>query len=444
MALLKSLVIMQENWKSHFTTLLLNELSRRTSQTLKIASAAFSEEIENKRDTLTEAEFLLFVESEPERIKKSPSWAWFYKIKPKYKTIKKLERFWIEEHTASLLSPPNDISDLVSSIEQNQDYKLFLEGLKMQHKIGLLRSAAPVKSWKKYDPFADALKQAIEDEKLHLGNTPAKIEFVERIAGMLEAQVNWRFNEFFNEVDMRFERLNRENERLHFLEEQRKTLQNNEAITFFDKKLYHTDNALETRERVEIAIQMEIDPTVELLEIWQNSSPKPAGLIQSIPFLTQMIDGWVEAKKFEFIEHELELRKEAMVKSDILPPQPTKLKKTEEKVLPELEGVLRYPERIPSLWKFLVKQQEKGMGITEIFDEVGYIGSNDRNAAPLMGLAEGLRIKSQIKPEFNERDVYQILCKRFNVKPTEETRKAKKRAKFRDVRDWVSSFFGET
>jgi hypothetical protein len=435
---------MQENWKPAFTTLLLNELSRRTNQTLKIASAAFSEEIEKMRETLTESEFLLFVESEPNRIKKSPSWAWFYKLKSKYKTIKSLERFWIDEHTASLLKPPGDISDLVSSIEQNQDYKLFLEGLKLQHKIGLLRSAAPVKLWRKYDPFADALKQAIEDEKLHLGNTPAKIEFVERIAGMLEAQVNWRFNEFFNEVDVRFERLNRENERLLFLEEQRKTLQNNKAIAFFDKKLYHTDNALETRERVEIAIQMEIDPTIELLEVWQNSNPKPAGLIQSIPFLTQMIDGWVEAKKFEFIEHELELRKEAMVKSDILPPQPTKLKKTEEKVLPELEGILRYPERIPSLWKHLTSQQERGKGETEIFDEGGYIGSSERNAAPLMGVAEGLRTSFQVKSEFTAREVYQALCKRYNVEPTTAPHKAKQTIKFKDVFNWVREFYGKT
>ena len=435
---------MQDNWKPAFTTFLLSELASRTSRVLNTASDEFSKEIEDARDTLSDAEFLLFLESEPEKIKQSPSWDWFYKLKSKYRTIKSLERFWIGEHTANLLTPPNDVSDLVASIEQNQNHKIYMEGLILRQKLRLLRSAAPVKSWKKYDPFADALKQAIEDENRHLGNTPAKIEFAERIAGMLEAQVSWRFNEFYNEVDIRFERVNRENERLQFLESERKTLQSSAAIAFFDKKIYHIDNALELRERVEIAIQLEIKPTLELLETWQNSNPKPEGLIQSIPFLGQMIEGWFEAKKFEFIEDELRLRKAAIGESVIPSQQPVKVKTTEDKVLPDLEGVLRYPERIPSLWKFLVKQQETGRGVTEIFDEFGYIGSNDRNAAPLMGLAEGLRINSQIKPEFNERDVYQILCKRFNVKPTEETRKARKRAKYRDVRDWVTGFFGKT
>jgi len=157
-----------------------------------------------------------------------------------------------------------------------------------------------------------------------------------------------------------------------------------------------------------------------------------------------MIDGWVEAKKFEFIEQELELRKEAMVKSDILPPQPTKLKRTEEKVLPELEGILRYPERIPSLWKHLTSQQERGKGETEIFDEGGYIGSSERNAAPLMGVAEGLRTSFQVKSEFTVRDVYQALCKRYNVEPTTAPHKAKQTIKFKDVFNWVRDFYGKT
>lgn len=412
---------MQENWKPEFTALILKELSSRTDQALKVASAAFSEEIESKRDALNESEFLLFVESEPERIKKSPSWAWFFKIKPKYKTIKKLERFWIEEHTASLSKPPDDISDLVSSIEQNQDYKLFLEGLKMQHKIRLLRSAAPVKSWKKYDPFADALKQAIEDEKLHLGNTPAKIEFVERIAGMLEAQVNWRFNEFFDEVDMRFERLNRENERLFFLEEQRKTLQNNKAINFFDKKLYHTDTALETRERVEIAIQMEIDPTIELLEIWQNSNPKPEGLIQSIPFLSQMVGGWVEAKKFEFFEQELELRKEKMsqsVQTEIFQPQPAKVKISAKKALPPFEDAVKEPEKLPDLWERLSEME------SAFVNESGsFIGRKEgRNVVKILALSQA--ISGRMKPGYSQFDTYLMLCTLWDLLPSNRPEKA--------------------
>lgn len=116
----------------------------------------------------------------------------------------------------------------------------------------------------------------------------------------------------------------------------------------------------------------------------------------------------------------------------------------EKRVLPEFEGVLRYPERIPSLWKHLTSQQETGKGETEIFDEGGYIGSRERNAAPLMGVAEGLRASSQVKPEFTAREVYQALCKRYNVEPSTAPHKAKQTIKFKDVFNWVRDFYGKT
>lgn len=418
MALLKSLAIMQENWKPDFTTLLLNELSRRTGQALKIASATFSEEIENKKDALSESEFLLFVESEPPKIKQSQSWIWFYLLISKYRTIKNLEKVLIGEKTASLSEPPKEISDLVARIERNQEHKLFLEGMKLQSKLKLLRSANPSKLLRKYDPFAECLTHAIEHEKLHLGNTPATIEFAERIAGMLEAQVNWRFNEFFDEVDMRFERLNRENERLLFLEEQRKTLQNNEAIAFFDKKLYHTDNALETRERVKIAIQVEIEPTVELLGIWQNSHSKPEGLIQSIPFLTQMIDGWVEAKKFEFIEQELELRKKALGEADNLTSQPAKVKVSAKKALPPFEDAVKEPEKLPDLWERLSEMESAFVN-----ESGGFIGRKEgRNVVKVLALSQA--ISGIMKPGYSQFDTYLMLCTLWDLLPSNRPEKA--------------------
>jgi hypothetical protein len=435
---------MPENWKLEFTALLLGELSKRTSKAIKIESAKFSEEIESKRDALNKSKFLLFVESEQKKIKQSQSWEWFYMLISEYRAIQNLEKILIGEHTASLSEPPNDISNLVALVEQNQNHKIFLEGLKLRQKIEKLRNTTSKKTWRKHDPFAECLAHAIEHEKFHLGNTPAKVEFAQSIAGMLEAQVNWQFSDYVQKIRVRFERLNRKSEQLAFLEGERSTLQNSLALAYFDKRTNHFDSAFDNRHKVEMAVRLEVKPTLEILETWQKSNPKPEGLIQSIPFLSQMIEGWIEAKKFELIELELGLLKASMGKSDILVLQPVKVKKTEEKVLPELEGVLRYPERIPSLWKFLITQQEKGKGEAEIFNEVGYIGSNDRNAAPLMGLAEGLRLMMQLKPGFNERDVYQILCKRFNVEPTGEPHKAKKRAKFRDVRDWVRGFFEKT
>jgi hypothetical protein len=109
--------------------------------------------------------------------------------------------------------------------------------------------------------------------------------------------------------------------------------------------------------------------------------------------------------------------------------------------LPNLETVLVSPNRLPDLWRFLVKKQ--GAANREFFDSNGYAGSDDRNASPLMGLAIGLRLSHQIKGDFNEKQVYQILCKQFNVTPTKERHKTKRNANFTDVRDWVTEFFNE-
>jgi len=119
-------------------------------------------------------------------------------------------------------------------------------------------------------------------------------------------------------------------------------------------------------------------------------------------------------------------------------------KSEQKKILPELEAVLRYPDRLPTLWIYLTRQQERAKGETYFFNESGYIGSNERNAAPLMGLAVGLRQSSQLKPDYTETDVYKILCRRFNVEPTDEPHKAKKAAKFQDVLNWVNNYFDGT
>lgn len=124
------------------------------------------------------------------------------------------------------------------------------------------------------------------------------------------------------------------------------------------------------------------------------------------------------------------------------PPKPAKKKDLQE--VPELETVLRSPERLPTLWGFLARKLEHGKGAVDLFDSGGYIGGGARNAAPLMGVAEGLRVSFQIKPDFIEIDVYQALCRRFNVNPTREPHKAKKTAKFKEVLRLVQDFFGET
>jgi len=109
------------------------------------------------------------------------------------------------------------------------------------------------------------------------------------------------------------------------------------------------------------------------------------------------------------------------------------------KALPDLNEILRYPERLPALWTFLSDK-----GVSDFFDESGYIGSSERSAAPLMGVANGLRVSAQIKADFTETDVYISLCRRFNVAHSGEPHKTKVTANFKDVRDWVKYFFRET
>lgn len=116
--------------------------------------------------------------------------------------------------------------------------------------------------------------------------------------------------------------------------------------------------------------------------------------------------------------------------------------KTETPIeLPDLETALVSPDKLPSLWQFLVKKQ--GAVNKEFFDLTGYAGSDKRNASPLMGLATGLRLSDQIKGGFDEKQVYQILCKRFNVTPTKEPHKTIGNANFNDVKDWVTEFFNK-
>lgn len=308
---------MEDNWKTRFEVLLLNELSKRAKPIFEKAAAIYSEEVEEKKSACTPSEFLTFLESEAKSIRQTPVWERLYNLKSKYGTLKGVARNEIRQRIADLESPPTDISDLIAAIERSPNYVAFLEGLKLERKISVLRGFQPVKVWRKYDPFTDCLKRAIEDEANPLlGMTPAKLEFAERIAGMIEAQANWKFSEYYDHVDVKFERLSREEERLDYLEGQRKIFQNSPVVVFFDRQVYHIERELEQREKIARAVGMEVKPTPEFMNIWQETNRQPALLIERVPYLKQILEGLIEAKKFEFVEQELELRKQSATKEE--------------------------------------------------------------------------------------------------------------------------------
>ena len=252
------------------------------------------------------------MESEPARIKETPKWGRLYELKSNFGTVGGFVRKEIRKRIEDLETPPNDVTAFVAIIERHPDYVAFLEGMKLQRKISVLRDFQPVKIRRKYEPFLDCLKHAIADAANPLaGTTPAKLELADRIAGFIEAQANWKFSEYFDNVDIKFERLNREQERLEYLEGQRNIFQKSPAVAYFDSQLYHMGRDVEQRVRIARAVAMEVKPTPELLSLWQECNSQSAAFIQRIPYLERMLEGLIEVKKLEFIEQELELRKQA-------------------------------------------------------------------------------------------------------------------------------------
>lgn len=326
---------MEDNWKPDFESLLLKELSNRAQQILDNSTAVFSKEVKSKKAALGDLEFLEFLELEPMQIKQAPIWEHFCVLKSKYQISKRIAQKEINERISLLQMPPTDVTELVAAVEQSPDYVTFLEGLKQQEKLKVLRNAHPVKKMKTYDPdpFGECLLLAIEDEaKLFLGKTSSIIEFEKNLAGILDAQAQSRFKEYFEDVDVKFERVNWEPERLAFLEEERNTIQKSPAIAFFDKQLHYIKEPLQLIEKVAIAIGMKIDPTPELLAIWQDCEKKPSALIHRIPYLEQLFEGLIEAKKFEFVEEELEAWK-AKVKDSAGLEMPSSSQQTNEEAL---------------------------------------------------------------------------------------------------------------
>lgn len=163
---------------------------------------------------------------------------------------------------------------------------------------------------KKHDRFGNRLTQAIIDSSHpELGDTKALQDMAGIIAGMIEGQADGPCRDFFNSLDIRFERLNRPAERIEYLEEQRRRLQSSEAVSFFDAQLYLFENELDRRDKIAAAIKMNIEPTTELLSTWQDCGQKAAEFIQRIPYLKKMLEGLIEVENLELIEQELGLRK---------------------------------------------------------------------------------------------------------------------------------------
>lgn len=145
--------------------------------------------------------------------------------------------------------------------------------------------------------------------------------------------------------------------------------------------------------------------------------------------IVQAVEAMTEARVFsEYIEAGKKSIKTA------------KKQRKEAVPLPEFESLLVYPERLPGMWEYLLRKQKQAN--RDFYDVRGmYTGSIEQSASPVLGLAEGLRLSRQIKPEYTSKQVYLTLCKRYGVSPTDQPHKAKKRANFEDVRDWVMGFF---
>lgn len=170
------------------------------------------------------------------------------------------------------------------------------------------------------------------------------------------------------------------------------------------------------------------NPALERLEQAVKGELERRGAVVAAPIVEQVV------------RHEIQVQL-------LQPPPPPKKEKASapppEKVLPELEKVLRFPERLPFLWEHLEREIIKTKRVSDLFDSTGYVGSSDRNLSPLFGVCEGLRICGQIKEGFTAKDVYKILCSRFNVVLSSEPHKARKYAIFKDVRRWVEDFYGK-
>jgi hypothetical protein len=140
------------------------------------------------------------------------------------------------------------------------------------------------------------------------------------------------------------------------------------------------------------------------------------------------IKKWLELQK-QYFKAVVEITKDAKTAEKGKP------KSNEE--LPTLENALVSPERLRPLFVWLKKKQ----GNKEWFDDSGYIGSDERNASILLGFAEGMKMARQMKPHLSEKQLYHILCRHYNLKPTPEPHKVRKGYNFKEVKKLVMEFF---
>jgi hypothetical protein len=131
-------------------------------------------------------------------------------------------------------------------------------------------------------------------------------------------------------------------------------------------------------------------------------------------------------------------------------PEPTtkkKYKPKEEKVLPErLADVVNDPDMLLTLFEKLRGMQEVDNRDHNIesepdFNSDGYIGAEDRNRGPLMGLMDALKINGQIKKGFTASDAYKIYCTELKIHPSGEPNRARNQELYKQIRRITMTFF---
>lgn len=161
---------------------------------------------------------------------------------------------------------------------------------------------------------------------------------------------------------------------------------------------------------------------------------------------------WTEAEALEPIIMAEQQRR----KGGALEPMPAKIPNTagrrkykpkEPRVLPgRLEDVVSDPAILPTLFKGLREMQDVDNRTRNIesepdFNSDGYIGSEERNRGPLMGLIDALKEKGQIKAEFTTTDAYKIYCTELKIPISDEPKKAKGQILYEQIRRITMTFF---
>ena len=135
---------------------------------------------------------------------------------------------------------------------------------------------------------------------------------------------------------------------------------------------------------------------------------------------------------------------EQVVRHEYAKPDKPQIKKEKPQPdpLPDFEEMLRpLPQaRLPYLWKHLMTKEGKIYNNPKWFDGTGYSGGDARHLGPLYGISVGLRQCGYLKPGFSERDIYQALCKKFNVTPSKSPSSCTENTNFKDVLEWVNDF----